>query len=117
MSDFSLFHNPACSKSRAAVELLESRGIQADIIHYLDTPPTTEQLHSVLKKLGLSARELIRNKESLYQELGLDDDSLNEADLIAAMVQHPRLIERPILIHNDRAVIGRPTEKLLELLP
>ncbi len=111
-----LYHNPRCSKSREALALLESRGQAPHIVRYLDTPPDATTLKNLLATLGISARELLRSKEPEYAELGLDDPALDEASLIAAMVAHPRLIERPIAIDGKRAVIGRPPEKVLELL-
>lgn len=111
-----LYHNPRCSKSREALALLEEHGIQPAIVRYLDTPPDATTLKALLKALGISARELLRSKEAEYSELGLDNPALSEAALIAAMVEHPRLIERPIAITGKRAVIGRPPEKILELL-
>ncbi|MDI1300416.1 MAG: arsenate reductase (glutaredoxin) [bacterium] len=111
------YHNPRCSKSREALALLEARGITPAIVRYLDTPPDAATLKKLLKALGIPARELLRQKETEYLELGLDNPALGEADLIAAMVRHPRLIERPIAVAGTRAVIGRPPEKVLELLP
>lgn len=117
MTDLTLYHNPRCSKSRAALELLEARGLAPNVRRYLDTPPSSDELRALLSKLGLPARQLLRSGEEEYQTLNLADTSLSEAQLLAAMAAHPKLIERPILIAGDRAVIGRPTEKLLELLP
>lgn len=111
-----LYHNPRCSKSREALALLEAQGHTPDIVLYLQTPPTAATLKSLLKALGIPARELLRSKEAEYSELGLDDPGLGETALIAAMVAHPRLIERPIAVLGKRAVIGRPPEKILELL-
>lgn len=111
-----LYHNPRCSKSREALALLEAKGQEPRIVRYLDTPPDAATLKNLLKSLGISARELLRSKEPEYTELGLDDPKLSEAKLIAAMVAHPRLIERPIAVDGKRAVIGRPPEKVLELL-
>lgn len=111
-----LYHNPRCSKSREALALLEARGQAPRIVRYLETPPDAATLKSLLKSLGISARELLRSKEPEYAELGLDDPKLSEAKLIAAMVAHPRLIERPIAVDGKRALIGRPPEKVLELL-
>lgn len=111
-----LYHNPRCSKSREALALLEARGVQPHIVRYLETPPTAATLKTLLKALGIPARELLRNKEAEYEELGLANPRLGEAELIAAMVEHPRLIERPIAVNGKRAVIGRPPEKVLELL-
>jgi arsenate reductase (glutaredoxin) len=117
MTDLTLYHNPRCSKSRAALELLEARGLTPNIVRYLETPPSIEQLRELLSKLDLPARQLLRSGEEEYKALNLADISLNEEHLLSAMAAHPKLIERPILIVDARAVIGRPTEKLLELLP
>jgi len=117
MTDLTLYHNPRCSKSRAALQLLEERGLQPTVVHYLDTPPSAAQLREVLNKLGIPARQLLRSGEDEYRELNLADSTLDDHALIEAMVAHPRLIERPILIAGDRAVIGRPPENILELLP
>jgi arsenate reductase len=116
MSDTRLFHNPRCSKSRGALELLRERGVEPDIVAYLDTPPSAAELRQLLAMLELPARALLRQGEDEYTTLGLADSSLSEAALIDAMASHPRLIERPIFIHGGRAVIGRPPERVLELL-
>ena len=116
MTDLTLYHNPRCSKSRGALELLEARGVQPNVVRYLETPPSASELESLLGKLGITARDLLRTGEDEYKTLGLSDTSLSEAQLIDAMVKHPKLIERPILIAGDKAVIGRPPEKVLELL-
>ncbi len=116
MKDTRLYHNPRCSKSRGALELLRERGIEPLVIAYLDTPPTAAELRDLLGTLGLPARDLLRTGEDEYATLGLADESLPETALIDAMVQHPRLIERPVFVHGGRAVIGRPPERVLELL-
>jgi len=113
---FTLLHNPRCSKSRAALDLLQSRGIDADVVLYLDTPLDAAALRVLLRRLDMPARGLLRTGEAAYGELGLADASLDEGALIAAMVAHPKLIERPVLVRGARAVIGRPTERLLALL-
>jgi len=115
MSDVKIWHNPRCSKSRNAVALLEEKGIEHEVVKYLDTPPTREELVEVLKMLGLSARELMRTKEELYKELQLKDET-DEEKLIDAMVKNPRLIERPIVIKNAKAAIGRPIENIEKLI-
>jgi arsenate reductase len=117
MPELTLYHNPRCSKSRAALSLLEERGLQPNIIRYLDTPPTRAELVSLLQKLQLPARQLLRRGEDEYQMLGLDNPDLSEEQLIDAMLQAPKLMERPVLVVDGRAVIGRPTERLLEILP
>ncbi|SFO96982.1 arsenate reductase (glutaredoxin) [Pseudomonas borbori] len=117
MTDLTLYHNPRCSKSRGALQLLEERGLTPTIVRYLETPPDAAQLSDLLGKLGIGARQLLRSGEDEYRTLNLADPGLSEAQLIEAMVAHPKLIERPILIVGSKAVIGRPPEKVLELLP
>ncbi|MBV2207530.1 MAG: arsenate reductase (glutaredoxin) [Pseudomonas sp.] len=117
MTELTLYHNPRCSKSRGALELLEARGLEPHIVRYLENPPSATELQALLAKLGLSARQLLRSGEEEYQSLGLADPNLSDAQLIEAMVAHPRLIERPILIAGDKAVVGRPPERVLEILP
>jgi len=116
MTELTLYHNPRCSKSRTALELLQGRGLTPTIVHYLETPPTVTELKAVLNKLGIPPRQLLRSGEDEYKQLDLADASLSDEHLIAAMVAHPRLIERPILIAGDAAIIGRPPEKVLEIL-
>jgi len=115
MSKVTIWHNPRCSKSRNAVTLLEEQGIETDVVKYLDTPPSKEELVEMLKMLGLSARALMRTKEAIYKELGLKDVSDEDA-LIEAMVANPKLIERPVVIKDGKAAIGRPIENIVELL-
>jgi len=110
------YHNPRCSKSRQALALLQGRGIEPKIVLYLDNPPDTKTLRRLLKQLGLSARALLRTGEEAYGTLGLVNPALDEAGLIEAMATCPRLIERPIFVHGQRAVIGRPPERVLDLL-
>ncbi|MEN4903706.1 arsenate reductase (glutaredoxin) [Luteimonas sp. TWI1416] len=114
---FVLYHNPRCSKSRAALELLQARGIAPQVVLYLETPPDAAALRDLLQRLDLAPRALLRTGEAVYGELGLADPALDDDAIIAAMAAHPRLIERPILLHGTRAVVGRPTERLLDLLP
>lgn len=109
-----LYHNPRCSKSRQAVAWLEDRDIDFTIVDYVKNPMNAQTLKSVLKKLDYTADNLLRKKEPLYQTLNLKD--LNETALIDMMVQHPRLIERPILVVNNRAAIGRPIENFEDLI-
>ncbi|MDF2488456.1 MAG: arsenate reductase [Pseudomonas sp.] len=117
MTDLTLYHNPRCSKSRGALELLEGRGLAPTVVRYLETPPDADTLKALLDKLGITARQLLRTGEDEYKALDLANPALSDAQLIDAMVQHPKLIERPVLIVGDRAVIGRPPEKVLEILP
>ena len=116
MTESVLFHNPRCSKSRGALELLQQHGVSPRIVRYLDTPPGMDDLRALLRQLGLPARDLLRTGEPEYAALGLADPALDDEQLLAAMVAHPRLMERPIFVHGDRAVIGRPIERVLELL-
>ncbi len=116
MSEFTLYHNPRCSKSRQTLALLQDNGVEPEIVLYLDTPPNESELKSLLKKLGLSARDLLRKGEAAYKENGLSDTTLSEQALIDAMLAHPKLIERPIVVHGSRAVLGRPPENALELI-
>lgn len=117
MTELTLYHNPRCSKSRGALELLEARGLAPKVIRYLETPPSAAQLRDLLAKLGVPARHLLRIGEDEYRALNLADASLTEEQLIEAMAAHPKLIERPILVAGERAVIGRPPEQILEILP
>lgn len=111
-----LYHNPRCSKSREALALLEAKGCKLEIVLYLDTPPSTKQLKSLLATLGISARQLLRKTEDIYKELNLADEKLSEAALIKAMIANPKLIERPIFFNGDKAVVGRPPENVLTIL-
>lgn len=111
-----IFHNPRCSKSRQTMEILESKSLTTDVIEYLKTPPDFATLDNVLKLLGIEPRQLMRTGEPEYKELKLDNESLSRDQLIQAMVNTPKLIERPIVIANGKAVIGRPPEAILEIL-
>ncbi len=111
-----IYHNPRCSKSRQTLALLQEHGIEPTIIEYLKTPPDAETLRRLLDALGMSPRELMRRKEKEYKELGLDDPSLSDDDLIRAMIEHPRLIERPIVVTDKGVAIGRPPENVLKVL-
>jgi arsenate reductase len=111
-----IYHNPRCSKSRQTLQLLQEHDIAPEVVEYLKTPPSREQLLAILEMLGLEPRELMRTKEAEYQEQGLDDASLTRDQLIDAMLATPKLIERPIVIRDGKAAIGRPPEKVLDLL-
>ena len=115
MKHVTIYHNPRCSKSRQTLALLEQRGVDLEIIKYLETPPDRETLEDLLGMLGLEPRALMRTKESVYHELGLPGVT-DPAKLIEAMVSNPILIERPIVVHGKRARIGRPPEGVLEIL-
>lgn len=112
---FTIYHNPRCSKSRETLALLEAQGVTPDVVLYLQRPPSAADLKRLLKALKLKARDLIRNKEEEYKALNLADASLSEDDLIDAMVKHPKLIERPIVVKGKQAVLGRPPENVLSL--
>ncbi len=111
-----IYHNPKCSKSRQTLELLEKHGIKPTIVEYLKTPPTVEKLKQILAQLGFTPRDLMRKKEPEYAECDLDNPSLSDDDLIRLMIQHPILIERPIVQANGKAAIGRPPEQVLEII-
>lgn len=114
--DVTIYHNPHCSKSRETLSLLQENGVEPQVVLYLETPPDAQTLKSLLQMLGMSSpRELMRTKDDLYKALNLADETRNEA-LIAAMVDNPKLIERPIVIKNGQACIGRPPEAVLEIL-
>jgi arsenate reductase len=115
MANVTIWHNPRCGKSRDGLKLLEEKGIDAEVVKYLDTPPTKEELMAVLKMLGITARELMRTKEAIYKELDLKEVT-DEEQLIEAMVNNPKLIERPIVIKEGKAAIGRPIENIIDLL-
>ena len=111
-----IYHNPRCSKSRETLKLLQSKGVEPKIIEYLQTPPSKTKLKEILKLLGLKPRELMRRKEAEYKANGLDDDSLKVDELVEAMVKTPKLIERPIVLANGKAALGRPPESVLKIL-
>ena len=111
-----IFHNPRCSKSRQTLQLLEEHGIQPEVTRYLENPPTGTELKQILTALNISARDLMRKKEAEYKENNLADSALSEDQLISAMVEHPRLIERPIVVNGDRVAIGRPPENVLTII-
>ncbi|MEO7050128.1 MAG: arsenate reductase (glutaredoxin) [Rhodanobacter sp.] len=111
-----IYHNNRCSKSRATLALLQDRNLDVEVINYLDTPPDEKELAALLQQLGMSARELLRTGEAEYESLGLADPALGDAALIATMVEHPKLIERPIVVANGKAAIGRPPEAVLAIL-
>jgi arsenate reductase len=115
METIKIWHNPRCSKSRDSFNLLEEKGIDAEVVKYLENIPTKEELTELLTMLDMTARELMRTKEDVYKELNLKDETSEEA-LIEAMVANPKLIERPIVIRGNKAVIGRPIEKVIELI-
>ena len=111
-----IYHNPRCSKSRETLQILEDNHLQPDIIEYLEDPPTAQELKRIIAMLGVSARELVRNTEPVYEEAELDDDSLSEHDIIQAICKYPALMQRPIVISGNRAIIGRPPVRVLEII-
>ena len=112
-----IYHNPRCSKSRQTLQLLQDNGVAPEVVEYLKTPCTAAEIEEILHKLGdPDPRVIMRKKEAVYKEAGLDDESLGRDDLIEAMAQCPSLVERPIVVKGDRAVIGRPPENVLDLL-
>ncbi len=108
MAEITIWHNPRCSKSREALKILEENNCDKEVVKYLENNPSEQEIKNILKMLGLSARELMRTKEDIYKELQLKDIN-DENTLIEAMAKHPKLIERPVIIKGDKAIIGRPT--------
>lgn len=111
-----IYHNPRCSKSRQTLALLTEQGIEPDIVEYLENPPDHQHLDSILRGLSMEPRDLMRKNESEYKEQGLDNEELTRGELIDAMIESPRLIQRPIVIMGDRIAIGRPPEAVLEII-
>ncbi|MCB5302608.1 arsenate reductase (glutaredoxin) [Yersinia bercovieri] len=118
MKNVTIYHNPRCSKSRETLALVEQQGIKPQVILYLDTPPSVATLKELLQQLGFSdARQLMRTKEECYKELNLADPSLTQEKLLQIMSENPKLIERPIVVYQGKARIGRPPEQVLDILP
>lgn len=116
MSSVTIYHNPRCSKSRQTLQLLQEKGVEPEVIKYLETPPDAATLRELVKKLGLDrAHDLVRDKEKEYGEAGLSKDS-DDDTVIKALASYPKLIERPIVVKGKKAVLGRPPENVLELL-
>ena len=115
-TDVTIYFNPDCSKCRLSIELLEREGQHAEVIEYLNTPPDAGTLAAILDMLGMEPRELMRRHEKEYLGAGLDNPGLSREQLINAMIEHPRLLERPIVIKNGKAVLGRPPERILDIL-
>lgn len=116
MAKVTIYHNPQCSKSRETLKLLEERGLEPEVVEYLQAPPDAAALKGLLEKLGIGAKDLLRRGEDEYRRLGLATKLDDEAALVRAMVEHPILIERPIVVHGARARLGRPPEGVLEIL-
>ena len=111
-----IYHNPRCSKSRETLQILEDNNASPDIIHYLDEPPNAQELNRIIGMLGISARDLLRTTEQAYQDAELDNDSLSDEAIIEAICRHPVLLQRPIVVVGNKAVIGRPPNKVLDLI-
>jgi len=116
VSDTVIYHNPRCSKSRQTLTLLEKNSVTPTVVEYLKTPPTLDELNTIIGQLGITPRALLRKGEAIYKELNLADTSLSDEALIEAMIANPKLIERPIVIKNGKAKIGRPPESVLEII-
>jgi arsenate reductase len=116
MTDLKIYHNPRCSKSRQTLALIEEKGLTPTIIRYLESPPDTAEISDLLMKLGISARALLRQGEQDYKDQNLKNTQLSEAELIDAMATYPKLIERPIVVKNNKAILGRPPENVLDLI-
>jgi arsenate reductase len=111
-----MYHNPRCSKSRETLQILNDHEIEPDIVDYLDEPPSAEELKRIIGLLGVTARDLLRTTEQVYKDADLDDDSLSDDEIIDAICEYPALLQRPIVIFGDRAVIGRPPTRVLEII-
>lgn len=112
-----IYHNPRCSKSRATLELLQARGLEPEIVRYLESPPDAAALADLARKLGRRPLEFLRTGEQTWKELGLDPDSATDEELYRLMSEHPILIERPIVVCGEQARVGRPPEAVLEIVP
>ncbi|MGH1349945.1 MAG: arsenate reductase (glutaredoxin) [Methyloligellaceae bacterium] len=111
-----IYHNPRCTKSKATLKLLQSKDIEPEVIEYLENPPSVDELTDILLMLDVSARDIMRKNEAIYKELELGDESLDDTALLNAIVHHPNLMERPIVVNGEKAAIGRPPEKVLDIL-
>jgi len=116
MTQTTIFHNPRCSKSRQTLQLLQDNNCEIEIVEYLKQPPSQQQLEQILSLLNLAPRQLMRTKEAEYKALGLDNEALSNSELILAMTTTPKLIERPIVLANGKAAIGRPPEQVLDII-
>jgi len=111
-----IYHNPRCSKSRETLQILEDNNLSPEIVEYLDEPPTAQELTGIIVMLGIGARDLLRTTEQAYRDAKLDDDSLSDEDIIEAICEHPILLQRPIVVAGDKAIIGRPPVKVLDII-
>jgi arsenate reductase len=111
-----IYHNPRCGKSRQTLDLIRRRGIEPEVVEYLKTPPDEKTLSSILDRLGMTPRQILRTKEKEYKKLGLDKPAVTDRQMIRAMVAYPILIERPIVLSKGRAALGRPPENVEKIL-
>jgi arsenate reductase len=111
-----IYHNPSCSKSRETLQILENSNLSPTIVEYLENPPTRQELKKIIEMLGISARDLLRTTEQIYADAKLDREALSEDEIIASICQYPALLQRPIVVSGDRAVIGRPPARVLEII-
>lgn len=111
-----IYHNPRCSKSRETLQILQDNNVEPEIIEYLEQPPTAAELAAIITRLGIGARDLLRTTEKIYRDAGLDDSSLTEDEIIEAICEHPALLQRPIVVAGDKAIIGRPPARVLEII-
>lgn len=116
MAAFTIYHNPRCSKSRQTLEILNDKGVDVEVVEYLKNPPTKSKLKSILKALNMQPQDIMRKKEAEFKESGLNEAGLTKEQQIEKMVAFPKVIERPIVMAGDKAVVGRPPENVLELL-
>ncbi len=116
MEAIKIYHNPQCSKSRAALALLEENEVSPEIVYYLETPPDVDELKQLLQKLGMKIQDIIRTSEAEYDELGLDDSSLSEEIIFDFVSKHPKLLQRPIVVQGNKAIIARPPENVLTFI-
>ena len=116
MADLIIYHNPRCSKSRQTLEIINSKGVEVEVVDYQKTPPTKQQLQNILSSLNLNAQDIMRKKEAEYKASGLDDLTLSQEQQLELMIANPKVMERPIVVKGSRAIIGRPPENVLELL-
>ena len=117
MTDITIYHNPNCGTSRNVLALIRNCGVEPEVIEYLVNPPTRNTLEGLLQQMGISVRELLRRKGTPYDELGLDDPTLNDDQLLAAMLAHPILMNRPIVVTPMATRLCRPSESVLDILP
>ena len=116
MTNFTIYHNPRCSKSRQTLELLKEKNIEPEVVLYLENPPSEDEISNLISILGINTRELLRKGEDEYKAHNLKDQTMSDQKIIEIMSENPKLIERPIVISNNKAIIGRPPENVLKLI-